>query len=84
MATATNILEMLRPEGGWVIYDNDFDQIQWIDCKPLTRKEFDAGFEKYDAWLAEKEQEKINKKIEAEAKLEALGLTIDDIKTLLS
>jgi hypothetical protein len=84
MATATDVLHMLRPEGGWIMHDNDYDKIQWLECEPVSRADFDAGFAAYDGWIAAKEQEKADKKAAAEAKLQALGLTAEDIKALLS
>jgi hypothetical protein len=82
MARGTDVLQMLRPDGGWVIYGDDFDSIQWINCNPVTKKEFEDGFAQYDAWKAQSEAEAIAKKAAAEAKLAALGLTADDLKAL--
>jgi hypothetical protein len=84
MATATEVLQMLRPEGGWIMHDNDYNKIQWIECDPVSKEDFDAGFDSYDNWVSSKEQEKADKKAAAEAKLSALGLTAEDIKALLS
>lgn len=84
MATATEVLQMLRPEGGWIMHNNDYDKIQWLECDPVSRAEFDSGFAQYDLWKAEQEADKAAKKAAAEAKLVALGLTPDDIKALLS
>ena len=84
MATATEVLQMLRPEGGWIMHDNDYDKIQGLECAPVSRADFDAGFAQYDVWKAEQEEAKRAAKAAAEAKLAALGLTPDDIKALLS
>ena len=84
MATAAEVLQMLRPDGGWVMYDSDYDKIQWVECEPVSRADFDAGFAQYDAWKAEQESAKQDAKAAAEAKLAALGLTPEDIKALLS
>jgi hypothetical protein len=82
MAKGSDVLGMLRPNGGWIIRDNDFNQIEWIDCEPLTKAEFDAGFAEFDAWSAQKEADQIAAKEAAQAKLAALGLTTDDLKAL--
>ena len=82
MAKGSDVLAMLRPDGGWIIRDNDFNQIEWIDCEPVTKAEFDAGFAKYDAFIAKQEADAIAAKKAAEAKLAALGLTSDDLKAL--
>ena len=82
MTKGSDILAMLRPNGGWVIRGNEFDGIEWIDCEPLTEAEFNAGFAEYDAWKAEQDAAKQAKRAAAEAKLAALGLTTDDLKAL--
>lgn len=82
MAKGSDVLAMLRPNGGWIIRGNEFDGIEWVDCEPLTKAEFEAGFAKYDQWMAQQEAEKSAKKAAAEAKLTALGLTVDDLKAL--
>jgi len=83
MATATEVLQMLRPQGGWIMHDNDYDKIQWVECEPVSRKDFEDGFAAYDGWVAAKEQEEADKRAAAEAKLQVLGLTIEDLKALL-
>lgn len=82
MATATNVLEMLIPNGGWVMNGEEYESIQFLECEPITKAQFEAGFAAYDAWKAEQDAAKAAKKAEAEAKLVALGLTADDLKVL--
>lgn len=82
MARGTDVLQMLRPNGGWVIYGDDFDSILWIECEPLTRQQFIDGFAQADIWLAEKQTEIEQKRLAAEQKLAALGLTAEDLKVL--
>jgi len=82
MTRGSDVLAMLRPDGGWIIRDNDFDQIQWVNCEPLTKAEFEAGFAKYDAFIAKQEADALAAKEAAQAKLAALGLTTDDLKAL--
>jgi hypothetical protein len=83
MATACDVLSMLCPAGGWIIVGNDFDGITWVDDRPrCTKAEFEAGFAQYDVWKAEKEAEIVAKKAAAQAKLTALGLTLDDLAAL--
>jgi len=78
MATATQVLEMLLPEGGWSVLGNDWDGVKFIEATPITKAQFEAGFAQYDAWEAEQENAKQAAKILAQSKLEALGLTTDD------
>jgi hypothetical protein len=82
MTRGSDVLAMLRPNGGWIMRDNDFNQIEWVDCEPLTKAEFEAGFAKYDAFIAKQEADALTAKESAQAKLAALGLTTDDLKAL--
>lgn len=80
----SDVLRMLRPEGGWAIRDNDYSTAIFPECEPVSEEDFNAGFETYPAWKADKDAEQAAAKTAAEAKLVALGLTPDDIKALLS
>ena len=83
MATGTDVLKMLCPAGGWIIVEDDFDSIIWVDDRPrCTEAEFKAGFAKVDAYKAEQTAKLEADKEAAQAKLEALGLTADDLKAL--
>ena len=82
MATGAEVLSMLIPNGGWVIYGNDYEGIQFLECEPITKAQFEAGFAEYDAWKAEQDAALAADKASATAKLEALGLTADDLKAL--
>ena len=83
MATSLEVLTMLCPAGGWIITNNDFDTIVWVDERPrCTKEEYEAGFAQYDAWKAEQDAATKAAKDSAESKLAALGLTADDFKAL--
>jgi len=83
MDTSNEVMSMLCPAGGWIMYDNDFDGITWVDDRPrCTKAEYEAGFAQYDAWKAEQDAAKEAAKEAAQAKLAALGLTTDDLKAL--
>jgi hypothetical protein len=73
---------MLLPNGGWYISGEDYDGIQFLQCNPITKAQFEAGFAQYDAWKAEQDAAKVAAKEAAEAKLAALGLSVDDLKAL--
>lgn len=82
MATGGEVLSMLIPTGGWVIYGDDFDSIVYDEgVKPITKKAFEAGFAEYDAWKAQEDKKKEETK---NALLERLGISADEIKLLLS
>ena len=82
MAQAHEVLAFLRPEGGYVHYGFDYEGIQFLECEPITKAEYEAGFAQYDAWKAEQDADKAAAKATAEAKLAALGLTAEDLKAL--
>ncbi len=82
MAKGSDVLEMLIPTGGWVTRGDNFEDVEFIDCEPITKAEFDAGFAQYDAWKAEQDASKAQAKATAEAKLTALGLTVEDLQAL--
>jgi hypothetical protein len=81
MATGSNVLEMLIPQGGWVITGNTYEGIQFLECEPITKTEFEAGFAQYDAWKAEQDAKAETDKA---ALLTKLGITADEAKLLLS
>jgi hypothetical protein len=83
MATSSQVLEMLCPAGGWIITDDDFDNIIWVDDRPrCTKVEFKAGFAQYDGWKAQQNAAQVSAKSTAHAKLAALGLTVEDLQAL--
>ena len=82
MATGSDVLRMLCPAGGWIIYGDDFDSVIWVDDRPRCNKaEFEAGFAEYDAWKVEQDEAKATEK---QALLDRLGITADEAKLLLS
>ena len=82
MATIQDVLGMLIPNGGWVAYGNEYEVIQFLECEPITKEQFEAGFAQFDAWKAEQDALEVAAKEAAQAKLAALGLTPDDLKAL--
>lgn len=79
---AGDVLTMLIPNGGWAMTGDDYEGIQFLDCDPITKEQFEAGFAQYDAWKAQKDAEALTAKESAQAKLAALGLTTEDLKAL--
>jgi len=80
MATGAEVLEMLIPTGGWVIQGDDWDGVQFIEAKPITKKQFEDGFAKYDELKTKQDAKKAADKA---ALLARLGLTEDELKTIL-
>ena len=82
MARGNEVLNMLIPQGGWIISGNDYEGITFLECEPISKAEFEAGFAQFDAWKAEQDAAAVAAKEAAQAKLAALGLTTDDLKAL--
>ena len=81
MSKAANVLNMLIPDGGWVLHGDTYEGITFLNCEPITKKQFEDGFDKYDAWKSKQDE------IHATAKqviLDRLGITEDEAKLLLS
>ena len=82
MATSIDVLSMILPDGGWYIQGDDYEGIQFLECEPISKAEFEAGFADYDAWKVEQDAAKATAKAAAQAKLAALGLTVEDLTAL--
>lgn len=83
MATAGQVLTMLCPNVEWALIGEDFNDIDWFGKSPaISKKQFEAGFDEYDAWLAEQKIEAEAKRLEVLSKLAALGLDEDDLKAI--
>jgi hypothetical protein len=82
MATAIEVLGYLIPDGGWVLRGNEYEDIEFVEATPITKTQFKAGFAQFDKWKSDKDAAELAAKAAAHAKLEALGLTADDLKAL--
>jgi hypothetical protein len=82
MATMIEVLYFLRPQGGYVANGLEYEGIQFLECEPFSKDEYEAAFPAFDSWKAEQDAAAAADKASATAKLEALGLTADDLKAL--
>jgi hypothetical protein len=82
MAKGYEVMEMLIPTGGWIITGNDYEGIEFLECEPITKAQFDAAFQQYDVWKADQDAALAAKKLAATDKLKALGLDADDLAAL--
>ena len=83
MATGSDVMTYFYPNGGFYIQGDDFSTVFFDEgVEPITKAQFEAGFDQADAWKAQKEADAITAKESAQAKLAALGLTTDDLKAL--
>jgi len=69
----------LRPNKEFTYDNDDISTVRWNDPSVDTPSQAEV-----DAELARLAQVELDKKAAAESKLTALGLTVDDIKALLS
>ena len=81
MAKSSEVLEMLIPTGGWITRGGKFEDVEFIECEPITKAEFEAGFAQYDAWQAEQDAAQAAAKA---AVLERLGISQAEANLLLS
>ena len=81
MTTGADVLRMLIPQGGYYIAGDEYENIKFTECEPITKAQFAAGFAQYDAWKAQQDSAKATAKA---ALLERLGITADEAKLLLS
>jgi len=81
MATGSEVVSMLLPNGGYIMTGDEYEGIDFVECEPITKAEFEAGFAQYDAWKAEKDSAKATQKA---ALLDRLGITEDQAKLLLA
>jgi hypothetical protein len=82
MATSIEVLAMLIPNGGYVQTGTEYEGIEFLECEPITKKQYTDGFAQFDAWKAEQDAAAEAAKTVAQAKLAALGLTPEDLKAL--
>ena len=80
MAKASDVMAMLIPSGGYVMYGEEYEGIIFQEAKPITKQQFEAGFAQYDAWKAEQDA---TKAAQRQALLNRLGITEDEAKLLL-
>lgn len=80
MASGKDVLSMLIPTGGWVIVGDEYEGIQFIEAEPISKAEFEAGFDKFDDWKIEQDKLAVAKKT---ALLDKLGITAEEAQLLL-
>jgi hypothetical protein len=80
MAKSSEVLRMLIPDGGYVAVGDTYEGIEFVECEPITKAEYEAGFAQYDAWKAEQNAAKAHERV---ALLERLGITEDEATLLL-
>jgi hypothetical protein len=80
MATMLEVLNFLRPNGGYIAVGLEYEGIEFLECEPFTKEEFEAGFAQYDAWKTEQDATKAATKA---ALLARLGITEEEAQLLI-
>ena len=77
-------IKKLKPTAQFSITENDYLTIKWdiLEGEAPTLAEVNAAIDQVKADEAQGELDKAANKAAAQAKLEALGLTTDDLKAL--
>ena len=81
MAKSYEVLNFLIPNGGYIQVGEEYEGITFLQCEPISKEEYQAGFGQFDAW-------KVQQQAEAEAKkqalLDRLGISAEEARLLLS
>jgi hypothetical protein len=80
----TKAIKKLKPNAEFSFTDDDYSTIKWdvLEGEAPTQAEIDAAIEQVKADEAVQIQSRAEAKAAAEAKLQALGLTANDLKAL--
>jgi hypothetical protein len=82
MANVGEVLSFLCPNVEWSLIGDQYEDINWYNkTAPITKKEFEDGFDKVDAW---KSQQEINKNQAKTDLLNRLGITSEELAVLLA
>jgi hypothetical protein len=77
------ILTRKYPNARWTLNGDEYAGLTWLSDVPKpTKAELDALWDEVKQDVIDEQNAKIAKKQSALSKLEALGLTIDDLKAL--
>jgi len=83
MIDYTKILEYKYPSDEWTLNGDDYSGLTWLSDTPKPSKStLDGLWAEVQDLIADKAQAKIDAKEAAQAKLAALGLTLEDLQAL--
>lgn len=81
MNKAVEVLNFLIPNGGWILIGEDYEGITFLECEPISKADFLAGFAKLEAWEIKTKEDNATAKA---ALLDRLGITAGEAKLLLT
>jgi hypothetical protein len=74
------VLTRKFPDTLWNLVDDDYAKLEWLSDSPKpTKKALEALWPDVQAEIAAEAQAKIDAKASAVAKLQALGLTVEEV-----
>jgi hypothetical protein len=74
------VLTRKFPDTVWNLVDDDYAKLEWLsDSKKPTKKALEALWPDVQAEIAAEAQAKVDAKASAVAKLQALGLTVEEV-----
>ena len=86
MKTVDKIIKSIfaiNPTAQFTFEEEDIDNIQWLDgTTPISKSDLEAKMLTIENEIAQAETDKANKKASGKAKLKALGLDDEEIKSL--
>ena len=75
------VLTRKFPDALWNLVDDDYNKLEWLSDSPKpTKKALEALWPDVQAEIAAEAQAKIDAKASAVAKLQALGLTVEEVQ----
>lgn len=85
MITTAQAVASLRPGVEWSMNGDDVEGITWHtpDVQPLTTAEVEAEMVRLEQVAVDADAVKVAARLSAESKLAALGLTVDEITSLI-
>lgn len=76
-----HVLTRRFAETEWNLVDNDYAKLEWLSDTPKpTEEELSALWPDVQAEIAAEAQAKVDAKASAVAKLQALGLTVEEVQ----
>ena len=86
MSTSISYTEILKreyPGFEWTLNGDDYEGLVWLsDTTKPKKKELDDLWNKVQTEIAAEIEAKVQAKLSAQAKLAALGLTVEDLQAL--
>jgi hypothetical protein len=74
------VLTRKFPDTVWNLVDDDYAKLEWLSDSPKpTKKALEALWPDVQAEIAAEAQAKVDAKASAVAKLQALGLTVEEV-----